>query len=129
MFFKDVLSHWTVSFSNSSVRLHEEIVHFVSLVCGIIVYGHNTIFSTMNMLIIKINWSVTYVQKTSQIPSVQLSELSQGEHYKPVREIETWPTPRNHPWVPSLSSPKVTTILISISEIRNVFELDIHETL
>lgn len=41
----------------------------------------------MNMLIIKVNRSVTYVQKTSQIPSVQLSELSQGEHYKPVREI------------------------------------------
>lgn len=87
MFFKDVLSHWTVSFSNSSVRLHEERVHLVSLVCGIIVYGHNTIFSTMNMLIIKINWSDTYVQKTSQILSAQLSQLLQGEHYKPIREI------------------------------------------
>lgn len=58
------------------------------------------------------------MQKSTPIPGLQLSELTQSEHYKPFEEMEH----KEHPWIPFLSSPKVTT-----AEIGNIFELDISE--
>lgn len=40
----------------------------------------------MNLLIIRIYSNVIHIQKNAQIPSVQVSELSQSECYKPVQE-------------------------------------------
>lgn len=53
IFFKDVFS---LNRKFIKLRLHEEIVHLVSLVYDIIVDGHNITFSSiMNMITIKIS--------------------------------------------------------------------------